>query len=124
MTRFIVSGMTAFALMAGVAMAQGVYPDSSTSTRSSTTTTTTIIPVAPSVGNYNSSTWQKSIDSNGTEVDKKQTYSNDSNGTTASSSRQTTTSDGVQRNTTYDEKTTSPRGETTSSHTSTTTTGN
>jgi len=97
MTKSWLIGAAAFAMMTGAALAQ--------SSSSSTTTSTTGVPA---VGSYGASKSQ-SIDSNGTQTDKTQTYSNGIGGTNSSSTTQTTTP--------Y----VAPYADTTTSHTTTTT---
>ena len=80
MTKFWLIGLTAFAMMTGAALAQNLP--------SNTTTSTTI--VAPPVGTF-SSTKSRTIDSNGTQTDKSQTYTSGNGGTSSSTSTQTTT---------------------------------
>jgi hypothetical protein len=118
MTKFLLAGASAFALMTGAAFAQGMSTDTSTSTQSTTSTT------APVMGTYNATKSQKAIDSDGTESQKSQTYSAGMGGTKATSNSSTTSADGSQQNSSQQERTSSPMGGTTSSsHTSTTTTG-
>ena len=74
MTKFWLAGVTAFALMTSAALAQSTSSD---------TTTSTMFTVAPIVGTYSSSKSQKTIDGNGTETDKSQTYTSGSGGTDA-----------------------------------------
>ena len=68
MTRQWLAGAAAFAMMTGVACAQGMSSDTSTSTQSTTTST------APAVGSYNSNSYQKSTDSSGNVTDKSSSY--------------------------------------------------
>jgi hypothetical protein len=115
MTRSWLAGVSAFAMMTGIAFAQG------TSDTTISTQTTTSTP-APAVGSFSSSKSQKTIDSTGTEIDKSQSYTSGSKGTDASSSTQTTAPDGSVLSASHLEHTASPGGDTTTtSHTTTTT---
>ena len=111
MTKSLILGVAAFAMMTGVAFAQSTLSDTTITTHSTT---------APADGSYKSNKTQKTIDSNGTEVVKSQTYTSGSTGTNASSTTQTTAPDGTTLNTSQDDRTVSPGGgTTTTSHTTT-----
>jgi hypothetical protein len=107
----------ALAMMTGVAFAQGMSSDTTTSSQTSQTTTT----VAPGVGTYSSSKSQKSIDSNGVETDKSQSYTSGAGGSKASTTTRTIEPDGSQTRVQHDERTVSPAGDTTTNRSTTTT---
>jgi len=113
MIRYWLVGPAAFALMTGVALAQITW-GTTTSTQSTTTT-------APVTGGYSESNTQSSIDSNGTQTDKNQTYKSGPNGTNATAITQTTSQDGSQKSTTREDQNISPTGATTTDKTTTTT---
>jgi hypothetical protein len=84
MPKYLLAGTVAFtmtAMMMGGALAQSATSDTTSSTTSQT---------VPAMGSYNSTKSQKTVDSNGVETDKNQTYKSNGNGTEASSSTQTT----------------------------------
>jgi hypothetical protein len=115
MTKYWLAGAAAFALTTGAALAQSTLSDSST-----TVTTTTPAPV---VNTYNTTKSQKTVDANGTEIDKSQTYSSGAAGTHATANSQTTSPDGTAVSTTHQERTVAPLGDsTTTTNQSTTTT--
>jgi hypothetical protein len=102
MTKTLLAGIAAFAMMTGAALAQD------SSSYSSQTTTSTPAPVT---GSYHSSETQKTMDSNGVQTDKTKSYSAGDNGTAASSSSQTTAPDGSQLNTYHEERAAAPTGD-------------
>jgi hypothetical protein len=116
MTKYWLASTAALAMMSGVALAQTAPFDSSTTTQS--TTTTTVAPLIP--GTFSSSKTQQTIDGNGTETDKTQTFKSGSGGTDATSSMQTKAPDGSSVST-FHEEGKSPAGD--SSSTTTTTIG-
>jgi hypothetical protein len=111
MTKYFIAGVSAFAMMTGVALAQGVSSDTTT-----TTTQTTTSPSAPPAGSFSATKTQKTIDSTGTETDKTQTYSNGANGSNSKSSSVTTAPDGTLLNMHREERTVSPVGESTTTN--------
>jgi hypothetical protein len=117
MTKHLLAGISAFAMMTGVALAQGLPPDTAISTQA---TTSTVAPVPPVVGSYSSSKTQKTIDSNGVETKKSQSYSSGANGTESSSTTRTVVPNGSQMNS-YQVQTASPTGETVTTKRTTTT---
>ncbi len=84
MTRHLLAGAAAFAMMTGVAFAQGMPSESSTTTRSTTTST------VPTVGSYKSSETHWGIDRNGDATHTKKTYHSGASGSTATSKTRTT----------------------------------
>ena len=102
MTKYLLAGAAAFALMSGVAFAQ-----SSTSTQSTTTTNG-----APVNEGYSISKTQKTIDSNGNEINKSRAYESNAGGTNATSSTRTNAADGSQTTTSHEEQSSVPAGET------------
>ena len=114
MTKSWLVGLTAFAMMSGVALAQSSTSDVTTSTQ---TTTTTPVPL---IGSYSTTKTQKTIDSDGNQTDKSHTYTSGSNGTTSSTTKKTMTEDGSQTSTSHEEQTANPRGDTTSNYSTTT----
>jgi len=115
MFKTVCAGAVALAMMTGVALAQGMSSDTTTSTSSTGTM------VAPAVGSYTSTKSQKSIDANGVQTDKSQTYTSGANGSKASTTTRTTEPDGSQTSTQRDERSVSPAGDTTTNRTTTTT---
>ncbi len=116
MTKFLFASVTAFALMTSATFAQ------STTSETTNSTTTTVVPAAPVVESYSTSKTQKIIDSNGTEINKNQSYTTGVNGTSASTSTQTVAPDGSKTSTSHEERRI-PGDSTTSRTTTTTTTG-
>lgn len=116
MTKLLLMGISAFAMMTGVALAQSSSSDTTTST-----TTTTTAPVAPTTGSYSSSNYQKTIDSSGTETNKNQSYTSGVNGSDAKSSTQTTAPDGSKLST-HEERIVTPHADTTTTNRTTSTT--
>jgi len=115
MTRYWLAGAAAFALMTGVALAQGM---SSETTRSTISTTSTAVPITES---YSSSSTQH-VDRNGNAVDESRTYQSESGGSTTSTNSQTTAPDGSVQNSYHEEKSVTPDGGSTISRKTTTTT--
>jgi hypothetical protein len=76
----------------------------------------------PALGTYNSSKSQKSIDSNGIESDKSQSYTSGPGGTKASSSTLVTAPDGARASSYHEEHTSAPPSDTTTTNQTTTTT--
>jgi hypothetical protein len=114
MKRLLLAGAAAFALMTGVALAQGAPTESSTTTRSTTTST------VPAVGSYKSSETHQGVDHEGNAIHKKKTYHSGASGSTVTSRTRTALPDGSR--TTYREKQTDPySGSTTEKKTTTTT---
>jgi len=115
MTKVWLIGVAAFAMMTGAVPAALAQSSSSSTTTSSTTTP------APTPGSYN---WSKSqtIDSNGVQTDKSQSYTTGNDGTKASSTTQTMAPDGSQLTSHHEETTTTPLGGTTTDRSTTTTT--
>jgi hypothetical protein len=116
MMKYWLVGVSAFTMMTGVALAQGTLSDTTSSTQSTTTT------IAPQVGAYSATKSQKTIDSNGTETDRNQSYSSSAGGSRASSSSRTTGPNGSQTNMQRDERTVSPYGDSTTTNSTSTTT--
>jgi hypothetical protein len=114
MTRYWLASAAAFAMMTGVALAQGM---SSQSTTSSTTSTT-----VPVVGSYSATETQRTIDSNGNQIDKSRSYQTGSGGSSSSSSSQATSPDGALQIDRHEENSVSPDGATTVTRKTTTTT--
>ena len=114
MTRILLAGVAALALTTGVAFAQTTYSESTTSIQS------TVPPAPPSGEAIYKSKKSTTIHRDGTEVEKKQTYSQSSSGgTRATSNSHVVTPNGSEVKT-QDEKVVSPTGETTRSSTTTT----
>jgi hypothetical protein len=116
MTRYWLAGAAAFAMMTGVALAQGMSSETTNSTSSTTTT------IAPIVGTYSSTSTQRTIDSNGNAVDESRSYETGTGGSSSSSSSQTISPDGSQLNSVQVEKSVTPDGGSTVSKKTTTTT--
>ena len=111
MMKYWLAGAAAFAMMSGVALAQGV------STQSTTTVTT-----PPPVSTYTTTQTQRSTDSNGTTADKMSTYQSGPGGSKEVSKSQTVAPDGSMEKT-YQEKRVDPlQGSTTYEKKTTTTT--
>jgi hypothetical protein len=72
MTRYWLAGVAAFAMMTGVAFAEGVPSESSTTTRSTTT--------VPAVGSYKSSESHRAIGHHGYATKMKRIYHSDGDG--------------------------------------------
>jgi hypothetical protein len=121
MAKLLLTSVAVFAMVTSAAFAQSTSSDTTTSTQS--TTTTIVPPPAPVLESYSTNKTQKTIESNGTETDKSQSYTNGVNGNSASSTTRTTAPDGSTLRSTHDERNASPRGDTTTTHTTTTTTG-
>ncbi len=113
MTGYWFAGAAAFALMTGIAAAQ-VSSDTTTSTQSTTTT----LP-APPADSYSERKTQHTIDSNGVETDKSQTYKSGPDGTAATSASQTTSGDGSEKTTSHSDRTVTPAGTSTTAKTTT-----
>ena len=93
MTGYWLASAAAFAMISGVAFAQDA-PGTTTETQSTTTTNS-----APVIGNYSASRTQKTIDANGNEIKKSETYESGNGGTSTRSSVQTNAPDGSSMNT-------------------------
>jgi hypothetical protein len=108
----------------GVAYAQTVPSDSAPteSIVSSKTTTTSTTPFAPPETTVTSVKTEKTIDANGTETDRHQTYNSTNNATHATSEIQTTGTDGSLKISTHDDATSSSPGATSTKRTITETT--
>ena len=91
MSRYWLTSAAAFVMMSGVAMAQSGMPGSTTSTQSTTTTNT-----APLSDSFSATKTKKTIESDGTEVDKSKSYKSDPSGSSTSSSMKVETPDGSQ----------------------------
>ena len=115
MTRHLLAGAAAFALMTGVAFAEDMSSESSTTTRSTTTTT------VPGVGSYKSSETHQGLDRDGNAIHTKKTYHSGANGSTATTRTRTTSPDASERTTYHERQTDSPySGSTTERKTTTT----
>jgi cytoskeletal protein RodZ len=114
MTKIFLSGVAALTMMSGFAFAQSTSTDTTISTQSTT--------MAPVVNSYSSNKSQKTIESNGTETEKSQSYTSGASGTTSSSSTQTTAPDGSNLSSSHRERTVTPLGDTTTINRTTTTT--
>lgn len=108
MTGYWLASAAAFAMISGVAFAQGA-PGGTTETQSTTTTTNS----APVIGSYSASRTQKTIDANGNEIKKSETYESGNGGTSARSSVQTNAPDGSSMNTYRREQSSTTTGNTT-----------
>lgn len=117
MTRHWLAGAAAFAMMTGVALAQSTSSDTTTSSQSTTTANS-----PPVTGSYSASKTQKTIDANGAETDKSQTYKNGISGSSATSSTRTKAPDGSNESTYHEERTNSPAADTTTTSKTTTST--
>src|SRR5579862_9897791 len=116
MTKHLLAGAAAFAMMTGVAFAQSMSSDTSTSIQSTTTTTT-----APAAGSYNSYETHRSTDTNGDTSATSKTYQSGPAGSKATSDSQMTGPDGSQRASHEIETKSMDGGSTMSKQTSTTT---
>lgn len=115
MTKQLLAGAAAFAMMTGVAFAQGMASESS----SSTTTTTTTAPAAGSMSTYEN---RQTTDTKGVETDTSKTFERDAAGSKATSSARVTAPDGSEQSAAHETLTTTPDGGSTLSKKSTTTT--
>ena len=97
----VLSSVAALTMIAGAAYAQVPLDNSATTTQ----TTTTTPAVAPPVSAYSTTQQQKTLNPDGTEVDKASSYSADQNGVKESSSEVTTGPDGSQVSRTQDVRT-------------------
>jgi hypothetical protein len=95
MSRYWLTSAVAFVMMSGVAMAQSAMPESTTSTQSTTTTNS-----APLSDSFNATKTKKTIESDGTEIDKSKSYKSDPSGSSTSSSTKVETPDGSQEKST------------------------
>jgi histone deacetylase complex regulatory component SIN3 len=112
MMKSLLAGAAAFAMMTGVALAQGMSSDTSSSTTTST--------VMPPVGSFSATKSKKTMDSNGNESEHTRSYSRGSDGVDASSSSRTVTPDGSEMST-HREKSVSPEAGMTTQHETSTT---
>jgi len=115
MMKHWLAGAAAFALMTGVAFAQGMSSESSTTTQSTTTTT------VPSVGSFNTYENHQSTDTKGNVTDTSKTFQSGAGGTRATSDSKTTAPDGSAQ-ISHEIQTKSPDGGATLSKKTTTTT--
>ncbi len=102
MTRHWLAGAAAFAMMTGLAFAQGTS-ETSTTTRSTTST-------APGAEGYHSSANRRDNDRYGDEVHTKKIDHHDANGSTAITRTRTTSPDGSARTTSREKQTDTPYG--------------
>jgi hypothetical protein len=102
MTRHWLTGAAAFAMMTGVAFAQGTS-ETSTTTRSTTST-------APGVEGYKSSETRRDNDRYGDEVHTKKIDRHDASGSTETTRTRTESPDGSARTTSREKQTDSPYG--------------
>lgn len=100
MLRRFLAVATVFGLTTGVALAQSSSTDSTSSTQ------TTAAP--PVDGTYDSTKTQNSVDANGTETDKSQSYSGGAGGSDAKSNSQTISPDGSAVTSSQSEQRTAP----------------
>ncbi len=101
MTKLLLAGVAAVAMMSGVALAQTAPPGTTTMPvvptapmpdAGSTSTTTTVAPTPE--GGYRASTTKKGVDINGNEVTEKNTYRNGIEGSTETHTKTKTDPDG------------------------------
>jgi hypothetical protein len=118
MTKHLLAGAAAFAMMTSVAFAQGMSSGSSSSTQSTTTTTTT----APAVGNYNTYENQHSTDAKGIATDTSKTFESGPAGSKSTSNSKVTSPSGVEQSASQELRTNTPDGGSTMSKKTTTTT--
>ena len=116
MRKHFLIGAAALSLVSGVAFAQGLSSQTTTSTES------TIAVPTPPVSSYSSSKTEKTVNPNGVVIDKSESYNQGANGTSASSSTRTVAPDGSQVSATQKEWKSSPTGVETTRKTTTTTT--
>ncbi len=118
MTKYWLASVAVAAMMTGSAFAQNQGLSSQTTTSTQTTTT----PAAPVVDSVHATKTQNSVDSNGVETDKRQTFTSGSNGTSATANSRTTAPDGSPITSTQHERVVMPNGDTSTSSQSSTTT--
>lgn len=118
MTKHWLAGAAAFAMMTGVAFAQSVSTESS-STQSKTITTAPA-PV-PAVGTFNSYETRQNTDTNGTATDTSKTFESGPAGSKATSNSRIMSRDGSEQTTSHDTRTDVPGVGTTINKSSTTT---
>jgi hypothetical protein len=119
MTKYWLSGVATFAMMTGAALAQS----QSLSSQSTVTTQTTTVP-APApvvVDTVHTTKTQNTVDGDGVQIDKRQTYTSGRNGTAATDDSQTKGPDGRPLTTTHQERVVTPNGDTATSNQTTTT---
>jgi hypothetical protein len=109
MTKYWLASAAVVAMMTGTALAQS----QSLSSETTVSTQTTTVPAPPVVDSIHTTRTQNSIDSNGVETDKSQTYTSGSMGTDATASTTTMGPDGRPLITSKQERTVSPNGDST-----------
>jgi len=117
MTKHLLAGAAAFALMTSVAFAQGMSSESSSTTQSTTTTTT-----APAVGNYNTYENSHSTDTKGVATDTSKTFETGPAGSKSTASSTTTAPNGAEQSASHEVRTSTPDGGSTLSKQTTSTT--
>ena len=125
MTRYLLAGAVALAMTTGVVFAQGLYPGTTTSQ------TTTIVPApalavpvpvvpgpvlatpfVPVPGGYGTTKTERTVESNGTVIDRTQSYQSGVGGSTVRTTTRTTAPDGSQTSSWREEWTGAPGGTT------------
>jgi hypothetical protein len=101
MTEYLLASAAAIALMTGVAFAQGIPPESST------TQTTTTSPALPA-GSFKASVTQHGVDSDGNGIDTKRTYHSGPDGTSVTTRGRSTSPDGSTQTTYKEHRSDSP----------------
>jgi hypothetical protein len=111
MTKYWLVGVAVATMTTGTALAQAQNPNPSSDT--TVTTRTTTDPALPIVDSVHTSKTQNTIDSNGVQTDKRQTFTSGSRGTDATASTKTIGPDGRPLATSNQERIVSPNGDTT-----------
>jgi hypothetical protein len=116
MTKHFCAAVALLTLISGAASAQSMSSETTTSIHSTTTTP------PPAVEVVRTTKTEKSVDTNGVETDRGQTFANGPAGTTATATTRTTGPGGEPLSATHQERKVSPGGTTTTTSEATTTT--
>jgi hypothetical protein len=117
MTKYWLASVSVLAMTAGPALAQSLSSETTVSSHS-----TTLTPAPSEV--VRTTKTEKSVDSNGVETNKGQTFTNGPSGTTGTATTLTTSPDGTPLTSSHRERHVSPNGDTTTTNeTSATTPG-